>query len=541
MSLLVTNNRNAAAYLQLNKWTDAGPRVEQSFLNGAVDASGATYIDRFDRVLSHTTAVSPNEAKPAQWDPNLIDSTSASVGPFNSPISNGANTPWFVSDYEPATTSQRLFHVLSQNEFQELNIADPTAIIDSDPFPLITRLQSDATEFDFAAQETFAWAGTFNQASSFVFFPDIDLAIAMNARVIVDPTPGVVKSNVIVAITLSTASGAPLGVPGHYSATSNEFGRPAIFDETSVEFKGIQFIADDQSTHSQPKGELLLFSGVSAPVTANDGRLYIKFVDFNPSGVSGTPNRVHLRETLFSRINLLLNTTPTGDPGVPINALPLAVAALQHPNVFYTSEGSRRVNVMGSDLPAGDGDSIIVSSSKAVVAGIVTPPAPKQDPVTNRTSSYQSDVLGDLGESVGNVVVDWTALRQSTVSEILLTTPTPGETVTVDNVPIDRGIEFTPGFAVLEDGIALVEGGGNDYTVNEALGQITFISPKPLGAGEVYTIRYAHTAAPASPSHGTIVDAQVFSDINGVAETRMSWPDDATLVGHIDEIKATTP
>lgn len=534
----VINNRSAAAYLQLGVWVPSA-RLRQVFLNGVTAGLGAMYIDRFDRVVSRVTSQDQTSPKPALWDPNLIDSTSGAVGPFDSVIGNATSNAWVLGAYDPSTTDQRIYQTASLGPFQELNIADlSSAPIDTDAFVKITRAGSN--DFDIGgAGDVGAWAGEFNAKSNFVFFEDIDLGIVMNARVIlVSPT---VKSNVIVAIDLTDGSGAPLGVPGDYSASANEFGRPAVFDEPDIKFVGIQFLADDQSTKDKPKGELMMFSRITAPLTPDDGRVYIKFVDFNPSSVAGTPNRIHLRETFFSRINLTLNSVPTGDPPSPLNGLPSAVAELQMPNVWFTTEGQRLINVMATDgHTAGFGNTHIVQANKSVVAQIVTAPAPKSEPRTNTTVGYRSEVLGDLGEKVSNVVVDWTALRQSTVSEILLTTPTPGETVTVANVPIDRGILFDPGFAVLEDGVPLVEGGGNDYTVNEALGEITFLSPKPLAGGEVYTIRYAHTAAPASPSHGTIVDSQVFSDVNGVAETRITFPDTAALVGHIDEIKATT-
>jgi hypothetical protein len=539
VGLLVTNNRDAADYLQNDVFLPTSPRTRQIFLDGTFTGGlGVQYIDKFDRCQGWTTSVENNGATAARWDPNLVDGTSASVGNHTSPINNQINTPWFVSAYDPSTTSQRLFQVLSSGPFQELNIADPEVVIDADPFPLFTRGGSDPAEFNFSASEEFAWSGVFNGGSNFVFLPEIDLAIGVDVRVYIAGAS--LKQNIIGFITISTAACVPSGIPGFYGAGADEFGRPQIFDESDdVVFKGVQFIADDESTANQPKGELIFWSRVSAPDTANDGRLYVKFVDFNPFGVVGVPNRIHLRETLFSRVNLTLNTLPTGSPPSPLNGLNEQAPGLQNPNVWYGSEGNRRINVMASDgTDGGFGHTNIVQASKGVVAAIITPPAPKQDPVTNREIIYQAEVQGDLGELVANATVDWTAARLSTVSEILATTPSAGETVTVDNVPIDRSIEFPPGFAVLEDGIPLTE--TTHYSVDEALGEITFVGPKPLGGGVEYTIRYAHTEAPATPSHGTVVDGQVFSNIVGVAQTRLSMPDNDALAGHLDQLSATT-
>lgn len=537
MSLLVSNNLNAAAYLQLGNF-QLTTRTRQIIRNGQIAGLNACYVDKFDRCLGHVHSVEDSGERPIRWDPNLIDATSSSVGLFDSPLNNGNNTPWFVSDYDPSTTGQRLFHAQAQQSFNELNIADPTVIIDTDPFPKINR--GESFDFDFSANEEFAWAAQSGTNPNVVFFPGMDLAIAANIRVIVGTTPGVTKFNIIGFITLSTGACVPSGIPGIYSNTADEFGRPAIFDETSVHFLGVQFLADDQSTSAQPKGELLFFSLVTAPVTPNDGRCYIKFVDFNPFAVAGTPNRVHLRETLFSRVNLTLNTLPTGSPPSPLNGLDEAVGSLQAPNVWFTTEGSKRLNIMASNsVGVGEGDTNVVQATQAVVASILTVPAPKNDALTNKTIGYRAEVLGDLGELVANAIVDWSMLRLSTVSEVLATTPIAGETVVVANFPINRTIEFPAGFAVMEDGIPLTE--TTHYTVNESLGQIIFVAPKPLGGGEVYTARYCHTADPATPPHSSIIDAQVFSDINGIAETRVTVPDDAALVGHLDQIKAETP
>lgn len=529
MALINTNNRNMATYLTTGNFSGL---TKGTIITGSFSDLHATYIERDDLCVGQGDAQSPAPAFSVRWDPHLIDNLSSTVGPFNSPVSGGDNfnATYFVSAFDPSTNTQRLFNVLGANGvIQEISINNPTLLIDSNPWPKFNR----QIPSDFISGQVGYWA-QMDYPCRWLFFPGIDLAIVMATRLwIAGP---VEKTNIIAAVTLSTGFGQPLGVPGRYAAGENEFNRGPVFDESDITFRGVQFIPDDDSIDAQPKGELMFWSKTTNP-SGNDGRVYVKFVDFNPIGISGTPNRVHLRETLFSRVDLTLNTLPTGDPPSPLNGVPVSAGGMAHPNVFFGSSGDQRIHILGSD-GISIGNTIDVQASKAAIAALISTPSQKVDPTTNRLVTYQSEVRGNLGEEIANAAVTFTLERLSTEGEVLATTPTPGETVVVDNFPIDRSIEFPAGFQVLEDGSPLTE--STHYTVTEATGSINFIGPKPE-VGKVYTINYAHTAAPATPAHGNLIDAAIFSNIDGVAQARVSYPDDDTLAGHLDQLEAETP
>ncbi len=537
MSLLVTGNRNYKAYFEDTGGVWIGQGGDRKVIrNGTASGQSLVYIDKFDR-LAVFLQTNTTTFLVGRMDPQLIDNSSSSVGVFTSPISQTQGNPFFLGDYEPATTSQRMFQVIGPGGvFQELNINDPSLLVDADPFPNIDRLGPDL----ITPSTNGFWTQPSGTGHNFVFFPEIDQAISCSTRFFVGTTA---KSNSVVDINTDTGFGQSAGIVGRYATGEHEFNRPAIFGETSIVFRGIQFLPDPESTHNQPLGEMFLWSSATAdPLDSGRLRLYVQFVDWNPFNRTGTtPNRIHQRQTLLSRVTMELNSVPTGNPPTPLDGTPaLNVAAMQNNDAFFTTFGSRRIQITHSD-PIANANTVAVQASKAAVAAFISPPAPKSEPLTDRLISYQSEVTGDLGELSSNAAVTWSLVRLSTEAEVLATTPTPGETVTVANVPIDRTTHFPAGFDVFEDGVALVEGGGNDYTVNEALGQITFISPKPLSGGEVYTATYSHPATSATPSHGTLVDSVVFSDLNGFAIGQIVYPNDPTLEGHLDFLQATTP
>jgi hypothetical protein len=531
VALINTNNRDVGVYL-LGSAFDPGSHTRLTVHLGQTLFVQTVYVDRDDLVLAHLASVE-NGNLSARIDPNYVNNTASNVGLFLSPISDQPNIPWHVGDFYPAANTQRLFQSPGAGVFQEIDINDPTVSIDADPYPNIERGQSQG----ISAPNEGHWV-VLNSTGGFVFFPEIDSAIVCSTRCYIADSD--LRDNIITLVTLSSGFGIPLGVPSRYAAGENEFNRPPAFGETVIEFTGIQFIPDSDSTHAQPKGELL-FSARGIVDTGNFLHCYIKLVDFNPSSVEGLPNRVHLRETLFSRINVEIDVIPSGGPPLsPLNGLPPpGASSLTQPNIFFSSFGQKRLQIIATDgvIAGDDGHTNAAQFALAAGAAGISTPSQKGDPTTNQRVTVQSEVTGDLGERIANATVTWLNERLSTKGEVLATTPTPGETVTVANDPIDRGIEFP--FAVKEDGVPLEE--TTHYTVDEALGQITFVSPKPLGAGEVYTCDYAHTAAPATPPHGTVLDTQTVTDINGITQARITYPDDDTLDGQIDQITASTP
>lgn len=534
MGLLVTNNRDVEPHLNA---LDGGGGVNRGVQQGSNPNSPcAIYLDRDDRMIGHTLGDTPPASTSTIWDPNLIDAVSGRVGDFLSPLAGGDqdNFPYFVSDFEPATNDQRLFQSTNGAvTFQELLYNDPTQIVTTDAFPECHRSLSANIPFG----DPLFYANESPGNGSWIFFPDIDLGIMLVGRVYLDDGGPTLKQQIAISVKLSTGEGTPLGVPAQYTAGANEFNRGPIFGEPVVTFNHLQFIADDISTHAKPRGELFMWSQPTNP-SGNIGRIYVKFVDFNPSAVDGLPNRIHLRETLLSRVVIDLNTVPAGDPPVPLNGW-VSGALSNQGNMagWFSTFGSRRINFIHS---TNKDRCFMLQVSKAAIPAFISVPSPKLTPATNRLVTYQSEVTGDLDEDIANAVVSWSITRGSTVSEILATTPTPGETVTVDNPPIDQVTAFGAGFAVLEDDVELDD--PTEYTVSDPVaGEITFVGPKPLAGGEVYTARYAHPDTPATPAHGAVIDSSVFTTILGIAQTRISYPDDDDLAGHIDLVRADTP
>jgi hypothetical protein len=549
MALQITNNRAMLAYLNSGNFLGVSPIPVPDFSLDTTTAGTARlcYIDKLDLVMA-SLRPDGGTGRAARWDPNLIDSTSSSVGWFVSPVGQNHTFPFFTSDFVPSTGGQRLFQANSftVDAFVELNMAAPTLIVDSDAFPTVGRRGNQQSTSPFPATTVGAFDGSFEGGlgANWVFFPEMGAggyAVVLPVTCWADIGAGPVAFvTCCVGVDLQTGAGTPL-IPCAYGSGEHVFNRGPAFGETQIDFSQLQFMADDESTGIAPKGELFLTSRHTSP-GGNDSRQYVRFVDFNPFGVAGVPNRIHLRETLFSRLDLLSNTEPTGGPPqLPINAYNQPTALLA-PLTVFTARGSRRIVFESSLATGAQQPSTQIEASRAALPTTIGIPSPKGAVVTNREVSFQAEVLGSLGEQILNAPVDFTIERLTTMGEILATTGTPNETVTVANVPIDREVFWAPGFEVFEDSgggpVALTE--TTHYTVDAGLGEITFISPHTIG-GSVYTIQYAHTAAPATPAHGSILDPTVLSDVGGVATSRVLYPDDDALADQIDQVTADTP
>jgi hypothetical protein len=493
-----------------------------------------TYYDRDDVFFCSCGA--DEQSFKARVDPNLLDTTSGQVGKFTSPVDNAANSSFFVGDYSPSEGSQRLFQTVSPGnaDFDEINPSDPSLLIGANAFD---NIQANGNDTGASASSE----GYFQQVQEvldWIFFPDIDKAICVSPRLFWNALN---NDWVIVEVTLSTGLAEPLGVPGRYAVGSGPLNAGQVFGEADIRMRSGQFLADDDSTHNEPKGRLL-FS--STALTGTPDRTYVRINEYNPTGKAasgGEPERIHLREILFSRIEYQDSTVPTGSPPTPIDACAESVSSMRYSPVLFTTAGSERLQLVASDGNGLTGTTTLTHYSLGATATQLSVPSPLGEPQTNRLVAYQTEVQGSLGEKIANAQVSFSVARLSTVAEVLATTPTPGETVVVAHFPIDRTDVAYDNFDVFEDGIALVEGGGNDYTVTEANGEIHFISPKPLGAGEVYTATYPHPAASAEPAHGTLVDVEAFTNTDGVAQSRVSYPDDDTLEGELDQVTASTP
>ncbi len=534
MALINTEVKLWDDYLQNFPWPFG--RTDISLAPTPASQTHLQYYDRQDLFYCRIQSDERNGGASARVDANLIDTTSAQVGEFNSPITNSPNGTFFVGDFDVAAGTQMILDTLGANQpFGELDPNNPEILLDGDRFPNIDTAGNNTG----ASTTDEGWCGAILSGDlNFVFFEGIDRAIVTNGRV---RQNGANQSRVIAEVTLSTGLATSM-LPGRYAAASGEFNRGAIFGETDVTLRSIQFLPDDDSTHARPKGQLLFGANALPAGGGLADRVYVRINDYNPTdkvAASGTPNRIHLRETLLSRVEFQVNTVPVGFPLVPTDACAAQTSSF-NPDLAFTTRGSKRLQLIQSDGWNVTGATTATHYSLAADPFAITTPSDKGLAQTNRTVSYQTQVVGSLGEEIANAAVTWSLTRISSVGEVLPTTGSGGETVEVENFPIDR-TQLVYDFDVLKDGVPMTEGAGADeYTVNEATGEITFGASEPT-VGPVYTINYAHPAAPATPSHGTLVDVLTFTNVGGAAETRVAYPDDATLVAQIDELQADTP
>jgi len=308
------------------------------------------------------------------------------------------------------------------------------------------------------------------------------------------------------------------------------------FRLTSLQF--LPDISDANYNVSNPKGRLITSSmdgsGEASPannmVVNKFCRIYTKIVEFNPNNVDAPPGgvtRIHGREILFSRWEVRQDDTSDGNDASPnsLGANPsryFREAPFLHPQTetFY-----QHFNEPGDDPPL---IRFMVIPS-IVSVDQISAPNPLGTVATNTTVTFQSACSGDLGEAVSGIDLAWTLERLSSVNENLDTVGTPSES-TVDNPVIDAGT-----LVVERLGVVLVEGGGNDYTVDESTGIISWLGSHPdLSAG--YTATYAHANTPVTPAHGTLLTNLSTTDSFGLASALVQYADNDDLVGQRDRL-----
>lgn len=517
MSLGLFQNRDAATYFSSGNFTQ--PAVE------VWPAPGHLYLDKLGLVQSRYR---PNGSSvpvgSCRWDPLLVNNTGANIIALAE-----ANTVFKIGDFQPNTGAQRLFsrQQVANSQFDERSYTSPGLVIGTDVWPNVGHDQPrNAGPVNPADEGFYDITSSFN---SWVFFPEWGFAVIGSATI---RQGGVTYTEVMGLVDLSTGKATIIDSPISYSTNPvNQFQAGELFGESLVRFDTYQFLPDDNSTNLAPKGRLFMCSERRLP-GGNTARNYIKFIDWNPLSVSGTPNRIHLRERLITRLEYEENDTggPPPDNGVPDNL----------ENRFLFNPRTNRVIapfmeiVLPAAAPSAWEITVIEYLNQAEVA-VITNPAPRTNPTTNRIVIFGTEARGDLNELIAGQGVTWALEAVSTQAEVLPTTPTPGETVQVANGPIDRNASFP--FVVYEDGTPLTE--GVHYT-QTAPDNINFIGPKPLAGGEVYTCDYAHPATPTTPPIGQLLNVSGITDENGEAFTRVKYEDDDADVGFVDKLTVDT-
>lgn len=541
MSLALASNRNMTPYLALGNFA-ADPAI-------TIEPQGNflptyRYIDRTNVVQmfceSRTLAVISN--KTIRIDPELADSTSSSVGTY------ATGQRFFMGDFEPLSGAQRMFGRNSSDNvtstlWLEINVDNPLGVLGS-VFPMIAQGQPSAAS-GITSPDEFWWAIVPNTGPDACFFPTQETTgKALYSWTGCRHSDLVFYTNVLVDVDLATGEGRIVTeVPLMYRAggPNHQFEQGALLGETvDVEFKGIQFVADNDSTNLAPKGQLLLSAW--AIDAAGRYRFYVKFVDWNPTGAAGSPTRIHTRERLITRIicdPAATQSTVLPDPALRVRLGAPALANTQ--SQYFVLDRSRNVLVLVSSIkdnpdPPLDRSNAILTFSNVPELSTLRNPAPFGAVETGRIVQFQTDARGDLGEPVGGLVCAWSIKRTSSKGELLATSGQPFDAlIPVANGPVDLDLPYPK--QLLEDATPLAEGGVYDWVASG----VQFKGGAHPAVGKVYLVDYPHTANPVEPSHGQLLSASSVTDDVGSARTRVRYADDADLAEQRDrlEVEAT--
>lgn len=553
MSLGIQQQLNATDYFRGGSYAVgvSGSRIAIRMDSQTVVASGVLFCDKLGLWQApYMARPNNNTAGVVRFDPFLIDNTPsvAFLFPYGTA---GSNQNWALSAYIPSSNTQDLYFpdgTLSTSVWQRMAyVTDPTAISVANPFPNIgLTAPQPATGFTTGVQGF--WSTNFSGVTNFLFFEGWDHDDSGNTLGTMVVGGGVVNDGVdelggaFVQVNLTTGEGIPLlGLSTQYEGSPNKYQSDLLFGAT-VLFLRMQFLPDNDTAPNAPKGRLF-FSGY-----VNNGQnYYVQIVAFNPRNVTtpGQPSRTHLEVEQLTRLTIVSTIDQSTFPGVTSTTMINSSATDPDNQVLFnrlsgrpTLLGSAGINISEAEYDADAYLQTALEWTAFPVAAQISPPQPRQDVETNRVIVFGADVLGDLGEFIPGVDVNWTLERISSQAETLTFVGAgeprqPGDAAdAVVNAPIDRNNLFP--FAVKEDGVALVE--GVDYTVVASTGIVTFLAPKPLQDPVVYTADYGHPTVAVSPAFGALLNATSSSDSAGEATTRVQYADDDADAGFVDQL-----
>ena len=506
------------------------------------------YYDRLDRVITQSDLFTQNQF--VGFDPLMVDNTP----PATRLSAEGATgfAIWAPGEWDKVNNIQKVYAGpnTGQNVMSLLDHAgeNPTyTVLDSTPFPAPLNILSSPGASSIIGFKTqlsgVSGCVSTNTIGNLIVFETA--GYALQSGIAVRHTDNNFYCSVLGQIDLTTGRCGPdegngtgrivPDIPIAYVSNPTEFQTTVRFGN-SIFFDSVQFAPDNDSTPAVPKGRLIFSTGHEANATLQTGnsrRLYVKVVEWNPTGVAavpGNPNRVQARELLFSRFTLLVNTEPESG-GIGSSSSNLSTRAIFHPP-------TETMRVYVDDEVGGD-DVMDVYELVAEFSSL-GPPTAETTVETGKVVTFGLSAAGTLGEPVPNRKVDWSLLRASSVEEVVNTVGLPA-TSTLANPPVDDDGTLT---LIDNEDNTLVEGAGpgGDFTIVLSTGVITWENG-PNGnhpkAESGYTATYAHRTNSASPSHGTLLNTRSSTDTNGKAIARIKYPADDDLVGAIDEITST--
>jgi hypothetical protein len=489
--------------------------------NSISSARFCTYMARLDRLYAAARNNSGTVIRFGYVDPLLADGAYP-ITNFTQGVAYGAPLLGaFVGQWNRSADQQRLYTLTATTTAGLLQERDPTTlqIIDVDPYPLFRNQCIVVGSTVDGYYQALAY--------DYVIFEEQGKLYCPHATV---RYGGVTYTEVMIEVDLATGLAVPVAdIPGKATAAPNAFQEPQLFGDT-VDWTRIQFVDDDDSSHISPKGYFVISEEDGQAGTGGGGqaseRAYLRIVEWNPTGASGTPNRVHKRITLTSRIEF-------DETIVGVN---FASAAL----VFHPySERLYWIANNGTN-PLVSGTNVAYRFSLVPTLSAITAAAPERTPRTAGTTAFFVEALGSLAERIPGVTVQYTLEGASTVLELLDTSAGVGGAAgAVANAPIDDD----EGLEVYEDDgvnpLALLAE-TTDYTVNLATGVITGVAPHWKVTSDYYASYNHKEATNGVTPLGTLLLPIVETDNLGKARTRVRYADDDDLVGRYDKLSAET-
>lgn len=491
-------------------------------------ARNIIYYDRLDAMIAlgqRFVSAGVYQGVMLQWDPRGVDNTA----PLSRAVDTGVNVPsrMAVGEWDRVNNTQALY-----------TGADlPDEIWPMDPVSLAF-VDAGASVFPFNWKSNGGgltavgdWS-TDNSNGDLCIFDVWGYTIA-SAQV--KHTDGVVYTGLA---QISHADGKAVlldGVPTLFTTSPKALFESTPFFGDSFGLRSIQFVPDDDSRAGIPKGRLFLASQTylgDGNVANSNNRQYLKIVEFNPLGIAaspGSPNREHLRELLFTRLDYIqrqaFGTNPNSLGDFLDGGSPSFNADLR---MFFHPPTRTMLQFNDTSVADFENEHGFVQHALTPVLAVLEAPTQLSEVETNKTVTFRTRAAGAQGDAIGGLTADWSLERRSTIDEVLNTSGAPTSNV-VANPPIDANT-----LVVKFNGTPLTL--GVDYTVVESTGTITWAGSHAPPAASGYTASYTHSNTGAQPPHGTLLQATTLTDETGTTETRVKYPDDATLENGRDRI-----
>jgi len=486
---------------------------------GPLGGSGRIHMlyQRLDRLFVYANKSSPSLTRRGYVDP-LFEDGYYPITNFTQGISSGF-FGYVAGQWNRASDVQCLYTVDATAGTGKLQERDPTTlqIIDADPYPLFRNtciaVGSGVDGYYVAASLDYK---VFEEQGK-LYIPQVATMRYGGA------------SYTYIAVEVDLATGLAVPIPGWYGRAAtgpNAFQEPAIFGD-QVEWNRLQFIEDDDSSHVAPKGYFVISEADGhAGVGANPAeRVYVRIMEWNPTGASGTPNRVHKRITMTSRVEFDETIIGTGFVQCSLVYHPLSG------RLYWIANNGWNPGIAGSN--------IVYRFSMVPDLAAITAPAPERTPRTAGTTAFNVEALGSLNERIPGVQVAFALEGASAVRELLDTSGGPGSpAAAVDRTPIDDD----DGLIVYEDDgatvTALVE--TTHYTVNRSTGVITGVGVH-WKLTSAYYASYNHKEdVDGADALGTLLLPIVTTNSEGKARTRVRYADDDDFEGRFDRLSAET-